>query len=327
MQTLIAQFPQQLREAVQIGKNFKLATKPSAIAQVLVSGLGGSGIGASIVQEYVNNKLAIPFVVNKDYFIPKWTNPHTLFIACSYSGNTEETLQAVKDARKAKAQIVCVTSGGALAQFARKYQYPLIEIPSGMPPRACLGYSMVQILFVLQAFGLLKTSFAKEIVGAADVLDRKTRSIQTQARKMADGLYGKQIAVYTVSGMEALGIRFCQQLLENSKVLCWQNVVPEMTHNEIVGWRLNRPDIAAVFCQSPDTYERNSRRLAFLKKIVKQYKASTLDITLQGENHWEKVFQFIHLTDWVSVFLADRYGHDTVEVKVIDRLKAEMSKS
>lgn len=327
MQTLIAQFPQQLREAVQIGKSFSLTAKPGIITHVLVSGLGGSGIGASIVQEYVNDKLAIPFMVNKDYFIPKWTNPQTLFIACSYSGNTEETLQAVKDARKAKALIVCVTSGGALAQFARKYQYPIIEIPSGMPPRACLGYSMVQLLYVLKAFGLLKTSFEKEILSAADTLDRKTRSIQTQARKIADGLHGKQIAIYTVSGMEALGIRFCQQLLENSKVLCWQNVVPEMTHNEIVGWRLNRPDVAAVFCQAPNTFERNLRRLRFLKKVVKQYKASTLDIKMQGETHWEQVFQFIHLTDWVSVFLAERYGHDTVEVKVIDRLKAEMSKS
>lgn len=327
MHTLIALFPKQLREAVQIGKKFSLKNKPNALSHILVSGLGGSGIGASIVQEYVNDKLAIPFVVNKNYFIPKWTNAQTLFIACSYSGNTEETLQAVQDARKAKANIVCITSGGTLAQFARKHNYPLIEIPSGMPPRACLGYSMIQLLYVLKAFGLLKTGFEKEILTSADIIERKTRSIQTQAHKIADSLYGKQIAIYTVAGLEALGIRFCQQLLENSKVLCWQNVVPEMTHNEIVGWRLNRPDVAAVFCQSPDTYERNRRRLAFLKKVVKQYKATTVDIQLQGESHWEMVFLFIHLTDYVSVFLADRYGHDTVEVKVIDRLKAEMSKS
>lgn len=327
MHTLIALFPKQLREAVQIGKKFSLKNKPNALSHILVSGLGGSGIGASIVQEYVNDKLGIPFVVNKNYFIPKWTNAQTLFIACSYSGNTEETLQAVQDARKAKANIVCITSGGTLAQFARKHNYPLIEIPSGMPPRACLGYSMIQLLYVLKAYGLLKTGFEKEILTSADIIERKTRSIQTQAHKIADSLYGKQIAIYTVAGLEALGIRFCQQLLENSKVLCWQNVVPEMTHNEIVGWRLNRPDVAAVFCQSPDTYERNRRRLAFLKKVVKQYKATTVDIQLQGESHWEKVFLFIHLTDYVSVFLADRYGHDTVEVKVIDRLKAEMSKS
>lgn len=327
MHTLIALFPKQLREAVQIGKKFSLKNKPNALSHILVSGLGGSGIGASIVQEYVNDKLGIPFVVNKNYFIPKWTNAQTLFIACSYSGNTEETLQAVQDARKAKANIVCITSGGTLAQFARKHNYPLIEIPSGMPPRACLGYSMIQLLYVLKAYGLLKTGFEKEILTSADIIERKTRSIQTQAHKIADSLYGKQIAIYTVAGLEALGIRFCQQLLENSKVLCWQNVVPEMTHNEIVGWRLNRPDVAAVFCQSPDTYERNRRRLAFLKKVVKQYKATTVDIQLQGESHWEMVFLFIHLTDYVSVFLADRYGHDTVEVKVIDRLKAEMSKS
>lgn len=326
MHKLIELFPNQLREALRIGKSFKLNASKKSYNALLVSGLGGSGIGASIVQEFVADKLAIPFVVNKDYFIPKWTGPKTLFIACSYSGNTEETLHAVELARKSKADIICVTSGGALEQFAQKYKYPCILIPSGMPPRACLGYSMIQLLFILKAHGLIKGGFEKEIADAAHVIERKIVTIQKQAQKMADALFGKQIAVYTVAGLEGLAVRFCQQILENSKTLCWHNVIPEMTHNEIVGWRLDRQDIVAVFCHAQDTYERNLRRMNFLKKVVKQHEAQTLDIVVKGNTHWEKVFLFVHLTDWISVYLAEKYEHDPVEVKVIDRLKAEMSK-
>lgn len=326
MHKLIELFPNQLREALSIGKSFNHKPNKASYQHILVSGLGGSGIGASIVQEFVADKLSIPFVVNKDYFIPKWTGANTLFIACSYSGNTEETLNAVELARKAKATIVCVTSGGALEQFAKKHKLPCILIPSGMPPRACLGYSMIQLLFILKVYGFIKGSFEKEIEKAAQTIEKKTKAIQKQARKIADGLFAKQIAIYTVAGMEGLAVRFSQQILENSKTLCWHNVIPEMTHNEIVGWRLERQDIVTVFCYAPDTYERNLRRLNFLKKVVKQRKADTLDIVLQGETHWERVFHFVHLTDWISVYLAECYTHDPVEVKVIDRLKAEMSK-
>jgi glucose/mannose-6-phosphate isomerase len=206
----------------------------------VVSGLGGSGIGASIVQEYVYDKLKIPFIVNKEYFIPASVNKSTLFIACSYSGNTEETIHSVQLAKKAGAHIICITSGGQLEQFALKNKFTLYLIPNGMPPRACLGYSLVQILFSLKNAGLLKTPFEKEIQGAIQLLQKSTKTIRQRGKKLAAQLFNKQIAIYTVAGREALAIRFRQQLNENSKVLCWHNVIPEMTHNEIVGWRIEQ---------------------------------------------------------------------------------------
>ena len=120
MKELIQRFGTQLEEAIAIGKNTPLKFGSKKFSQVYVSGLGGSGIGATIVQDFVKDKLAIPFTVNKSYDTHKSIDNNTLFIACSYSGNTEETLACVKSAIKAKAEIVCITSGGYLAEIASK---------------------------------------------------------------------------------------------------------------------------------------------------------------------------------------------------------------
>ncbi|MBK7764164.1 MAG: bifunctional phosphoglucose/phosphomannose isomerase [Bacteroidetes bacterium] len=326
MKQLIEQFSNQLVEAIRIGRGTKLSFATKDFNQVMVSGLGGSGIGGSIVQEYVFDKLKIPFTVNKDYFIPASINATSLFIACSYSGNTEETLQAVGAAQKAKAQIVCITSGGALADFARKHKLNLIEIPAGMPPRSCLGYSLVQLLFVLKKAGLLKTAVEAEIQSAIDRIQKDKGLIKRQAKTLADKLADKQIAIYTIAGREGLAIRFRQQLNENSKVLSWHNVIPEMTHNEIVGWRKSNDNVAVVFCYHTDDFPKNIKRLQVLKKVVKQYNANAHEIIIKGSNYWEKAFYFIHFTDWVSVYLADINQQDSMEVKVIDHLKKEMAK-
>lgn len=326
MKQLIEQFSNQLEEAIRIGRGAKLVFKQKQFNLVMVSGLGGSGIGGSIVQEYVFDKLKVPFIVNKDYFIPASINNQSLFIACSYSGNTEETLQAVASAYKAKAQIVCITSGGALAEFAHTHKLNIIEIPPGMPPRSCLGYSLVQLLFVLKKAGLLKTPVETEIQSGITRINKDKSLIQKQAKALAEKVSGKQIAIYTIAGREGLAIRFRQQLNENSKVLAWHNVIPEMTHNEIVGWRKANENVAVVFCYHSDDFAKNIKRLQVLKKVVKQYNTNTNEIIIKGSNYWEKAFYFIHFTDWVSVYLADLNQQDTMEVKVIDHLKKEMAK-
>lgn len=326
MKELIRNFPLQITEAIQIGKNGKIQFKQKIFSRIILSGLGGSGIGGSIAADYLNDLLSIPFLINKTYSIPKCTDQSTLFIACSYSGNTEETLQAAQEALSQQAEMVCITSGGALAKFAQKNKLPLVIIPAGMPPRACLGYSLIQILFVLKYAGVLKTRFEAEIMSGLDLINKQQIAIHKQAKDIAAKLPDQHIAIYTISGYEGLAIRFRQQLNENSKVLAWHNVIPEMTHNEIVGWKSPHPDTTVLFCYSKDDFEKNIRRLAYLKKVVKKYTTHIADIQLKGKNYWEKAMYFIHLTDWISVYLSDLNGHDAVEVKVIDGLKKTMAK-
>ena len=144
MKQLVADFPVQLQEALVIGQNYKFLTAKKEFNNVVLTGLGGSGIGGSIVQNYVFDKLKIPFVVNKDYFLPSFVGAKSLVIVSSYSGNTEETIAAMQQALKAKATVVCITSGGKIAEIARKKKLDCILLPAGMPPRACLGYSLTE---------------------------------------------------------------------------------------------------------------------------------------------------------------------------------------
>lgn len=328
MEQLVADFHLQLKEALIIGQSYRFVTPPnSPFNQVVLTGLGGSGIGGSIVQNYVADKLKIPFLVNKDYALPASVGRGALVIVSSYSGNTEETLSCLKQAIKARATVVCITSGGQVAEIAHKKKMDCILVPAGMPPRACIGYSVVQVLFTLRHFGLLQDKFDRDIKAAIRLLNMEEESIRKEARKMAGKLQDKLPVIYASGAFEGMAIRFRQQLNENSKVLAWHGVVPEMNHNELVGWKDKDPGKVVIYLRSEADYERVQARMEINKKIIKKYTPNILELWAKGKSYWEQLFYFIHLTDWVSVYLSELRGQDANEIKVIDYLKGEMSKA
>ncbi len=326
MKKLVLDFPIQLQEALIIGKNYRFTAHAKDFENVVVTGLGGSGIGGSIVQNYVFDKLKIPFIVNKDYFLPAFVNRKTLVIVCSYSGNTEETLAAMRQAISKRATIVCVTSGGTVAEIANQKHIDCILVPAGMPPRSCLGYSLVQLLFVLEHFGLIGSSFQREISKAIKQMKQGENETQKKAMAIAKKLLGKLPIIYSSSAMEGIAVRFRQQLNENSKVLAWHGAIPEMNHNELVGWRDDAQDKAVIILRNADDYERVQTRMEINKKVLKKHNPTIVEIYSEGKSYWEEAFYLIHLTDWVSVFLADLREVDATEVKVIDFLKKSLSK-
>lgn len=326
MKKLVQNFPTQLHEALLIGQSYRFKTPKKRYANVVLTGLGGSGIGGSIVQNFVFDKLTVPFVVNKDYFLPKFVNKDSLVIVSSYSGNTEETLQAMKQAIKVKATVVCITSGGKIAEIATKKGMDCILLPAGMPPRACIGYSMTQVLFVLKGLGLITYNIDKDIKAAIKLLKNNSRSIQAKATSLAKKLYGKTPIIYSGPDFEGVAVRFRQQINENSKMLCWHHVIPEMNHNELVGWKDKDASRAVVILRDKSDYERTQMRMEINKGVIKKYTKNITELYTEGKSYWEKVFYLIHLTDWVSVKLADMRGQDATEVKVIDYLKGELAK-
>ena len=326
MNGLVARFPEQLAEALAIGKGHQfISSGKEPVSNVLLTGLGGSGIGGSMVQNFVFDKLKVPFIVNKDYFLPAFVSAASLVIVSSYSGNTEETIAAMKQAIKAKAQIVCISSGGEVERLADKKGIDCIILPGGMPPRACVGYSLVQVLYVLKRFGLIKGSFEKDIEAAIALLESETKSIQKEAMKVAKKLSGKLPVIYAASDFEGLAIRVRQQINENSKMLAWHGAIPEMNHNELVGWREKDPTKAVLLLRNEDDYERVQTRMEINKSIIKKYTSNITEIYSKGTSYWEKVFYLIHFTDWVSIYLAELRGVDATEVKVIDFLKGELA--
>lgn len=327
MKQLIEGFTNQLKEALIIGQNYRFKSVKKDFGNVVLTGLGGSGIGGSIVQNYVFDKMKVPFIVNKDYFLPSFVNKDSLVIVSSYSGNTEETLAALKTAIKVKATIVCITSGGEIAKLAGKKNIDCILMPAGMPPRSCIGYSMVQVLTTLAHFGFIKNDFIANIKASIKLLDADKKDIQKKAKAIAQKVNGKLPIIYTASDYEGLAIRVRQQINENGKMLAWHGAIPEMNHNELVGWRDKDASKVVLLLRNETDYERIQTRMEINKKIIKKYTPNIIEIYSKGKSYWERIFYFIHLTDWLSVNLADLRHVDANEVKVIDFLKGSLAKS
>jgi len=325
MKASIEGFSRQLREALRIARDAKLGA-PRAFGNVFISGLGGSGIGGTIVSELAADFANVPIVVSKGYFIPRFVGPGTLFIASSYSGNTEETLSCLEQALQRGAQVVCITSGGKMAEIARKEKLDLILIPGGMAPRSCLGYSLTQLVAIFEQRGLLREGSLAQVESAAQLLDAEETQIVASAQALAEKLFGRIPVIYATSGNEGVAVRLRQQINENAKMLCWHHVIPEMNHNELVGWPSGSEKISVLMLRDPQEYERNNYRIELNKSIIAQYTPHVTDVYSKGANAIEKTIYLIHLGDWISWFLSEKNGVDATEVKVIDFLKAELGK-
>lgn len=326
MKTLVKKFTNQLQEALSIGEKFQIPNPKPQIQNVLVTGLGGSGIGGTIVAELVSAQATVPINVNKDYFLPDYVDENTLVIVSSYSGNTEETLNALEIALQKKAKIVCVTSGGKVLEIAKKNNFPHIVIPSGMPPRACFGYSFTQLFFILHTCNIISDDFKKQLNDAVSLLNKEEENIQTEAKRIAEKLFKKIPIVYAAAGFEGVAIRFRQQINENGKMLCWHHVIPEMNHNELVGWTEKNENLAVVILRNATDYSRTQTRIAINKEIISKYTSTLLEIYSKGNSTIERVLYLIHLCDWVSVFLAELKQIDATEVNVINYLKDSLAK-
>ena len=326
MKDLVEGFPAQLKEAIQIGENAKLKQASGPIRNILITGFGGSGIGGTIVSEIVSAECPVPIVVNKDYFLPAFVGTDSLVIVCSYSGNTEETLQAMETAIERKAHIVCISSGGKISELAVEKGYDLIRIPGGNPPRACLGYSLTQLFYVLYKLKLINGDFQKQLQNALALLEKEKSNIRKEAMAITDYLFGKIPVIYAVDGYNGVATRFRQQINENSKMLCWHHVLPEMNHNELVGWAEEHANIAVILLRNSSDYSRTQTRVEISKEVFKKYTPNVRELWSKGESMLERSLYLIHLTDWVSCYLADKKHVDASEINIINHLKGELAK-
>lgn len=323
---LIQEFPKQLLKALEIGEQSVFHTKLTGpIKNVIVSGLGGSGIGGNILSELLLNKLSVPVIVNNAYFLPTFADKSTLLILASYSGNTEETLSCAKQAVEKGLAPICITSGGKLAEFAAAHRLDLITIPSGFPPRACLGYSATQLFYVLLHFHLIDEEFKGWIKSTALLLQQEQHQMMQAADSLAEKLLKKIIILYAEDRYQSVAVRIKQQINENSKLHCWHNVIPELNHNELVGWRERNDALSVIFLRADDEYYRSSERLTFTKEVTQALSNHIYEVQAKGNNAFEKHFYLIHFGDWLSYYLAEKQGYDPSEIDVLIKLKAHMN--
>lgn len=324
MKDLIQRFPAQLKEAVEIAAKAKLSPLKTPINKIVICGLGGSGIGGTIAKEILFDEATLPVEVLKSYSLPSYIDEATLVICSSYSGNTEETLECYSLAQKQKAKIVCITSGGKILEMAKKDGNDFIVVPGGMPPRSCLGYSLTQLFHVFSHYELAPQKTVS-IGEAAKKLTIEQVAIMQEAHHIAKKIHNKLPVIYSTALHEGIAIRLRQQLNENAKILCWHHVVPEMNHNELVGWSHPYTDVAVILFKDKDENPRNKLRMDFCKKVFDKYAAEIIEIPSKGENAVEKALYWIHLGDWVSMFLSEIRNVDAMDIKVIDSLKQELA--
>ena len=326
MNDYINDFSNHLREAIEIANNTTLSPYTKEISNILICGLGGSGIGGTIVSDIISSKVNIPIAATKDYSIPNFVNEHTLVIANSYSGNTEETLYALEKCQARGAEIAVITSGGKLKTIAEEKKYNKIIIPGNQPPRAMFGYAFTELFFMLNHYGIIDDSFKSDFDKAINLIDTEKADIQKQAMNLAKKMYKQTPVIYVAKGFEGVAVRFRQQLNENSKMLGWHNVVPEMNHNELLGWRTNVDGLAVVYFRNKCDYDRNQIRMDINKKVISKFTSNITEIWSKGDSLIENSLYHISVGDWTSWYLSEMNNVDAIEIDVIDFLKVELAK-
>jgi glucose/mannose-6-phosphate isomerase len=326
MKKLISNFTGQLKHALEITQYTELSPFKKEIRNIVICGMGGSGIGGNIVSEAVASKIKIPIIINKDYSIPNFVGKNSLVIISSYSGDTEETIKAMTEAIDMESKIVCITTGGKIAEIATQKKIDLILIPKGMPPRTAIAYSIVQLLHILIFHTLIHFSFKNNLLAAIELIDAEENNILKDAKETAKLLADKLPVIYDVTGMESVALRFRQQLNENAKMLCWHNVFPELNHNELQGWGEKDNDKAVILFRNDNDTSRIAKRIDISSDIISNYNITFKEVYSKGNTPLERILYLIHWGDWVSYFIAEIKDIDPMDIQTITYLKSELAK-
>ncbi len=326
MKELIEAFPSNIAEGLAIAEAKSFRKPNREIHNILICGMGGSGIGGKIVSQWLEEDLSVPVTLCQDYSVPNFVNQNTLVIASSYSGNTEETLMSVEEAQKKGAYIIGVTSGGGLKDFCDKHGMDYVIVPGGNPPRSALAYSLVQLVNIFASIGMSSPNRLQEIEDGRNLIISEQAEIHAEAKKIAQITSGRVPIFYAVSRYEGIAVRAKQQFNENSKMLCWMNVLPEMNHNELVGWGGGDNRFAAIFLDSGDLIPRNRKRVTISLKQIATKTDVVHTVVAKGNSKIAKSLYLINVIDWASWYSADIRNVDSIEIVIIDYLKDELSK-
>jgi len=335
MRDVMAELPEHCKEAYELGKRFSLPANFGKFKNIIFCGLGGSAMGAEVVGSYLRNEIKLPVIVNKDYTIFEFVNNESLAILISYSGSTEETLSAYKGAKSKGAKIIVLTSGGELAELAKKDGYPCLLIPAGLPPRGALAFVSIPVLAIFSRMGLIedKEKDVEETVSLLREMRMNSLGVSVSAesnpaKKLAGKLFDKLGFVYGSSEfLSAVVTRWKGQFAENSKALASSHVLPEMNHNEIVGWQhpeelLKR--FIAIILRDKQDHPQVKKRIEISKEIFRKQGVEVEEVYSQGEGLLARIFSLIYTGDFASLYLAILNGEDPTPVKRIDYLKKRL---
>ena len=315
MLKVIEDFPHQCRTALSLPKGIAVSGK---VDKIIIAGMGGSAVGGDLLRLYLHD-LKIPIMTVRDYKLPNFVDENTLVFVVSYSGNTEETLSAFEDVQKKKAKIVAVTSGGKLAESAKK----VIKIPKGLQPRAALGYLFFPVLGVLVNSGIAKDN-SGDVNEMLDILSN-TSDFKTFGESLAKQIGNRTPLIYASEQFSAVAYRWKTQFNENSKIAAFAGNFSELNHNEIVGYQsMNREKFITIFLRDNFDNDRIKKRMDITKEIISQ-KVDVVEVYTKGSSMLSRLFSALYYADFASYYLALQNKIDPTPVHVIESLKKKLA--
>ncbi len=308
---ILEKFPEQCKEAVKIARNAKIKVK-GKITNIIICGAGTSGAAAGLAKALEKK---IPITVVKDYKTPLFADKNSIVFIVTYSGETEETLSCYADAKRRNANIVLITSNEKLA----KREKNSILIPSGMIPRLAIGYLFLPIVVILQRSKLIA---GQDIAGAQRAIVPKMCS--REGFMVSKHLKNKMVLVYSSPANEAVAYRLKTMINENVKQAAFANTIPEITYNEIMGFKKQPKKFQILLIHDRADHPHIKKRMEILKRLIRK-KAGVAEFNVKGKSPLVKILHAVYVGDYISYYLALMNKEDPTPTGLIDEFKEKIS--
>jgi glucose/mannose-6-phosphate isomerase len=328
-----AGLPEQVEAAALSARDLDDLPDHDDIENVVVLGMGGSGIAGDVLTTVAGPFMPVPVVAHKSYSIPNFIGDKTLVFAVSFSGNTEETIEAVGDAAAAGGHIVAVTNGGELAQLATDWNVPLVRIGDGIPmPRAGIGAVAIPPLVVLEQIGLFPGASAWIDAAVEQLRKRRDQLIEdgSTAEQLARRIGRRIPLVYGGGGIGGLAaLRWKNQFNENCKIPAFSNVLPEMCHNELAGFGqygdVTRQIMHLLELRHEFEHPQIARRFELVTEAVREAVGDVDTVVAEGEGLLAQLLDLVLVGDFVTLHRAAQEGVDPGPIPALDDLKAALA--
>jgi glucose/mannose-6-phosphate isomerase len=333
--------PDQLESAWELSQaqplEFADGLRPSAsdIRQVVISGMGGSAIGADLVSAAVMDTCPVPIFVHRDYGLPAFAKgPETLMICSSHSGNTEETLDSFEIAIEHGCRALAVCTGGKLAERAREAGVPFWQFAHEGQPRAAVGFSFGLLLGALGRLGLVPDA-SEDVAGAVKAMKSQQAALVAEspvpknpAKRLAGQLIGRWVTVFGAGALAPVARRWKGQINELAKAVANFEFIPEADHNALAGVlhpaEVIPPHVISLFLRAPSGHPRNRLRLDMTRKNYMLEGLNADGYTAKGDSPIAHIWTTLHFGDYMAYYLAMAYGVDPTPVAALSNLKAAL---
>ncbi|MFA6485784.1 MAG: SIS domain-containing protein [Candidatus Magasanikbacteria bacterium] len=329
----------QVKEVWALGEKFNLPAGYKSVKKMVVLGMGGSSLCAHILSELYKSEIKIPIELVNDYHVPAYVDSQTLVIVSSYSGGTEEPINAVQEAKNKQAKIVAISSGGELASWAKTHKVPALVFstahnPCGSP-RMGLGYTIFGHAFVWAKAGVIKFG-VKEMQTAVSAIEKFAFEFGTTvlgeanpAKKMAQDIFGRSVWYFGSEHLSGSAHAAGNQMNENAKRFGGYFIIPELNHHLLEGMmhpQSNKNNLVCVLLESKLYDARVQKRYGVTKDVLKKNGIKFLSYQFGSDNRLAQVCEALALSCLVSYYSALLQGIDPTAIPFVDYFKEQLKK-